>query len=350
LTNKTVPHIECFRLVFPDTDPLSGAAYEKMMRPLFAFEIPQFTRDAPFSSTAEIYCLPDVTVSRTKSSACRFSRTIKTIAQSATDQVLVVCYRSGHFDFETGGGKKRAVADELTFFDLSQELVIEAPAVDNISLAISRRRLEALFPVLDHVHGFVLAPNPLTKVLLGVMEDILAIGPAMPLAEARSIADAIIGLVAACLETPLRQQVAANAGNGAVSLVAVKAAIERRLVDSALGPQTLLDEFGITRSTLYRMFEPLGGVSAYITERRLRYAFRRMTDPLEPRLRISQLAFDLGFSHASAFTPAFKGFFGLSPKEVRALTAHPEGRDVPFLVSSEARPYLHPIPVTADKI
>jgi AraC-like DNA-binding protein len=110
----------------------------------------------------------------------------------------------------------------------------------------------------------------------------------------------------------------------------------------------LLGEFGITRSTLYRLFEPLGGVAAYITERRLRYAFRQMTDPLEQHLRVSQLAFDLGFSHPSAFTRAFRGFFGMSPKDVRALTANPEGRELLFLVSPKARPYLHPLKPPAD--
>jgi AraC-like DNA-binding protein len=110
----------------------------------------------------------------------------------------------------------------------------------------------------------------------------------------------------------------------------------------------LLDEFGISRSTLYRSFEPLGGVSAYITERRLRYAFRRMTDPLREPLRVSQLAFDLGFSHPSAFTRAFKAFFGLSPKDIRALAVRPEGGDVLFMVSPEALPYIHPIKTAAE--
>ncbi|WP_163099763.1 helix-turn-helix transcriptional regulator, partial [Acinetobacter baumannii] len=83
--------------------------------------------------------------------------------------------------------------------------------------------------------------------------------------------------------------------------------------------QTLLDEFGITRSTLYRLFEPVGGVSTYITERRLHYAFRQIAGGVEPHQRISQLAFALGFSHPSAFTRAFKDFFGISPRDVRAL-------------------------------
>lgn len=223
--------------------------------------------------------------------------------------------------------------------------MIEAPAVENISLAVSRHKLEALCPLLEIAHGLVLAPGALTLVLLGLMEDSMAIGPAMKQVEARPIADAIIQMVAACLETLSRDHVSANAGGGA-SLVAMKATIERRLAEPSLGPKTLLDEFGVTRSTLYRAFEPLGGVSAYIMERRLRYAFRRMTDPLMPRPRISQLAFEFGFSHPSAFTRAFKTYFGLSPKNVRALAVKPELDNVPFMASPEAQRYLRPIKAT----
>jgi len=38
--------------------------------------------------------------------------------------------------------------------------------------------------------------------------------------------------------------------------------------DPVLGPQALLDKFGITRSTPYRLFEPSGGIAAYIAKRR----------------------------------------------------------------------------------
>ena len=345
MSDKTAPTIDCFRVLVPETDPLGAAAYAKMMRPMFDFEIPDFAKGAPFSSVTDVYRLPDATVSQTTTSASRLTRSLKTIARSAADQVLVLCYRSGGFTFETGGVTRRVKAGELAVFDLSQEVVFEAAVVDNISLAISRRKLEALFPVVDHAHGFVLEPCPLTTVLFGMIRNVLMIGAAIPLAEGRAIADAMVQLAAACLDMP---STAANAGNGTISLIAIKAAIERRLSDSALGPQTLLDEFGITRSTLYRLFEPFGGVSAYIMERRLRHAFRRMTDPLGPSLRISQLAFDLGFSHPSAFTRAFKGFFGVSPKDALALAVSPERRELLFLATPEARPYLHPIGAQAQ--
>ncbi|KWT72988.1 Transcriptional regulator, AraC family [Hyphomicrobium sulfonivorans] len=345
---KQVAYIDCYRFDFPASDPQSPDLYQKLMQPVFEFEVPNCHTAAPFFASAEIYALPDVTVSRSTTGACRFKRTIKSIAQSANDQILVVCYTSGHFTLEADGQTRRVEAGEVAFIDLSQEVVIEAPSVANISLAISRRKLEAMLPFLDDAHCFVREQGPLTAVLLGMMEEIIALGPTIPVVDARAIAGSVIGLAAACLEMLSRQQVERGSAGGIASLVSIKAAIGQRIADPELSPQALLDELGIARSTLYRLFEPMGGVSAYITERRLHYAFRLMVDPLQPRQRISQLAFKLGFSHPSVFTRSFKDRFGMSPKDVRALAAQSKASEVELLASPEVLQYLSPIARARD--
>ena len=330
-------------MIFPASDANAAAHYGKMLQPVFEFDVPDHTRHTPFSSETEIYCLPDVTVSKVRTTAARFTRTVKTIARSATDEILVVCYTSGHFSFRIGDEQRRVESGEVAFFDLSQEVVIEAPFVENLSLAISRRRLEAVFPLLDTAHGIVIPSGALCKVLFGATQNVIAAGASTSSSEARSIADALVLLVKACLELGFQPRAAAGATAGGVSMAALKAAIERRLTDPDLGPQALLEEFGMTRSTLYRAFEPLGGVSSYISERRLRHAFRQVTNPAHKDLRLSQLAFELGFAHAPAFTRSFKARFGLTPTDIRKLALRPAGEDIMFMVSPEAVPYIHPI-------
>jgi AraC-like DNA-binding protein len=341
--DKHATHIDCYQAVFPESDPHSAASYAKILSPMFDFEVPSFAKGLPFFARWETYGLPDVTVSRAQSSASRFTRTIKTMARHDMDQILVVCYTRGHFTMTASRQTKRVEAGALAFIDLSQEIAIEAPVVENVSLAVSRRRLEAMVPFLDDAHCFVRESGSLSKILRGVIKGLMAEGRAIPVADAGAIAGAIIQMVAACLEPLSRQRVETSSGSSAVSLVLIKAAIERRLLDHELRPLTLLDEFGITRSTLYRLFEPVGGVSAYITKRRLHYAFRQMADTVQPRLRISQLAFELGFSHPSAFTRAFKDSFGMSPKDVRALAAQSKTQEMQLMTSPDVLRYLSPI-------
>ncbi|WP_421915352.1 helix-turn-helix domain-containing protein [Mesorhizobium sp.] len=343
LKGKQTVYIDCYQGVFPENDPQSTVSFAKMISPAFDFEVPPFAKDVPFFATSEIYGLPHVTVSRAKSSAGRFTRTMRTMARHGMDQILLVCYTRGHLTMTIAGKTKRVEAGDFAFIDLSQEVTIEAPVVENVSLAVSRRRLEPMVPFLDDAHGFVRPQGPLTTILRGVMENVIAVGPGLPVSEAGAVADTIIQLAAACLEPLSSQPNEARSGRRAVSLAAIKAAIEQRLSGSELTLHTLIDDFGITRSTLYRMFEPLGGVSAYINERRLRHAFRRMADAMEPEIRISQLAFDLGFSHPSAFTRAFKKLFGMSPKDVRRLASQSKTEEMELMASRDLLQYLRPI-------
>jgi AraC-like DNA-binding protein len=266
---------------------------------------------------------------------------VRTIAARGTDQILVVCYRQGHFELTTGGETRRVEAGQLAFIDLSQPVAIAAPSVDNICLAVSRRKLEAAVPFLDGAHGFVRPEDALSKLLRGMLEEIVAVGPTLSVVDARGIAAAALQLVVACLEPLSRQPV--DGGRNTVSLVSIRAFIEQHLLDPTLEPKTLIEAFGTTRSTLYRLFEPLGGVSAYIAQRRLYHAFRLLSDTRTPRGRISKLATELGYSHPSGFTRAFKDTFGLSPKDVQALAEQSREQDVQLLTSPEPLLYLRPI-------
>lgn len=347
--NETLPDagrsgsIECYEAEFDAQGPLNASAYAKLLLPAFDFERPAFASDQAFAASTEIFLMPDITVSWAKITASRFTRTMRTIAARGTDQILVVCYRSGYFDMTAGGQTRRVEAGELAFIDLSQETTIEAPLVDTISIAISRRKLEAMVPLLDTAHGFVRPNDVLAGLLRTTLEGIVATGPHMPVVDARGIAGAVLQLVAACLEPLSRQSGETGPGRSTASLVAIKAFIEQHLFEPTLGPPALLEAFGVTRSTLYRMFEPLGGVSAHITRRRLNDAFRQLSDTLQQKRRISQLSSELGFSHPSAFTRAFKETFGLSPRDVQTLAEEAREREVQLLASREPMQYLRPI-------
>ncbi|MCD9027852.1 AraC family transcriptional regulator [Luteimonas sp. BDR2-5] len=92
--------------------------------------------------------------------------------------------------------------------------------------------------------------------------------------------------------------------------------IEEHLEDPALDCDFLQRLFFVSRPTLYRMFQPLGGVSRYIRERRLVAARRRLRE--EPHHSITWLLYDLGFESERQFQRAFQARFGMSPASWRA--------------------------------
>ena len=89
--------------------------------------------------------------------------------------------------------------------------------------------------------------------------------------------------------------------------------IERDLASPTLSVSSILKTFGVSRASLYRMFEPDGGVRQYISQRRL---FRAVADlSINPfrRGQISATAEFWGFSSDANFNRAVKRVFGTSP-------------------------------------
>lgn len=73
---------------------------------------------------------------------------------------------------------------------------------------------------------------------------------------------------------------------------------------------------GVSRSRLYRIFEPLGGVASYIRRQRLLRTRDALSDIADTR-SISRIAEEWGFVDASAYSRTFEHEFGISPKEAR---------------------------------
>lgn len=93
--------------------------------------------------------------------------------------------------------------------------------------------------------------------------------------------------------------------------------VQANVASHDLGVEALQRELGVSRSRLYRLFEPHGGVLHYIRHRRLLGAHAALADPNDTR-RIHDIAEEHGFADGSEFSRAFKREFGYRPSEVRS--------------------------------
>jgi AraC-like DNA-binding protein len=103
---------------------------------------------------------------------------------------------------------------------------------------------------------------------------------------------------------------------GAV-IMEIRRYIEQHIALTDLGPDHLCKMFGLSRASLYRLFEPIGGVTDYIRTRRLRAAFDMLAN--EGKRTVGEIAYACGFADISAFSRAFRNQFGMSPSEVREM-------------------------------
>ena len=132
-----------------------------------------------------------------------------------------------------------------------------------------------------------------------------------------SIVAATRSLVAACL-APSRDHVAeAQPIINRTVMQKARTAIQHRLGQPQFGPAQLCREIGVSRSKLYRLFEPMGGVTHYIQRQRLLRIHDELSDP-QNLDSINRIADRFGFFDASGFSRAFRKEFGYSPRDARS--------------------------------
>ncbi|EJJ28741.1 DNA-binding domain-containing protein, AraC-type [Rhizobium sp. CF142] len=110
--------------------------------------------------------------------------------------------------------------------------------------------------------------------------------------------------------------------------------IQARLFDPKFGAESLRRELGVSRSRLYRLFEPFGGVMHYIQHRRLLDAHSALSDPTDQR-RIIEIAEQHCFNDGTEFSRAFRREFGCSPTDVRS----GQKADLPYKPATDLKAY-----------
>ncbi|RYF96810.1 MAG: AraC family transcriptional regulator [Caulobacteraceae bacterium] len=99
---------------------------------------------------------------------------------------------------------------------------------------------------------------------------------------------------------------------------AIRRRIDRDIGDVDLGAATLVSQFFVTRPTLYRMFEPHGGIGKYILGRRLTGVFRDLSDPSMAHRQIGAVLRRWGLQNHTAAGRAFRAAYGMTPLQCRS--------------------------------
>jgi AraC-like DNA-binding protein len=200
------------------------------------------------------------------------------------------------------------------FLDMSRPYRVDFSQGEDISVFIPRDALDALLPKKVDLHGFV--PQGLSGRLLGEHLRALALAAhTMTQAQVQSAARATFYMMAASVAPTVESMALARPQFEQLLIRQVKQYVDANLGDSTLGAERLCSQFGMSRSALYRLLEPVGGVNTFVRERRLGAVHALLAAP-EKRIYLARVADDFGFKSAAHFSRAFRQQFGYSPSEV----------------------------------
>lgn len=277
-------------------------------------------------------------VCRTRTVAQTFLRDEATIARSGLDHFMVHFAVSGHSSVEIAGEVRWITPGDGWIYDMTRPLATQTSDFADLTLAIPRGLLAPLVRDVDGLHGRTFpAETPASRLLRAHLGALLAAAPRLTRTSCDRVGEQTARLVAAALEPSADTPEATENAVTAATRLRLQQEIERHIGDPGLGPDLLQRRFGLSRAAIYRLFEPLGGVSEHIRRRRLEHCLVDLARPANAGTRIGDLALKWGFGSEATFQQGFRRLFGVTPSDVRNGEAL-NGPDF-FTLGPAARPH-----------
>lgn len=271
-----------------------------------------------FTGEFDSYLVASMIVGGTVFDAHDYERSSARIRRDGLNHWHLHLHLSGSFVGRAGERDIMAGANDITLWDFSQPFQVRSARSSLLVITVPRDALDTVLSPDVH-HGCVLRGDTALGGLLGDhMRSLVARLPAMTRDESAAAASATAAMVAACF-----RPASAVAGRSAQNIAEPLGERIRRYfadhLDEAPKVQEICTHFGISRASLYRLFEDQGGVAAFIRNRKLSRAFTRLMSPNQRGLRIAEIALEAGYENEAHFSRAFRQAFDLTPSQVRGI-------------------------------
>lgn len=288
--------------------------------------------DSYLASSVALH-LGSMIVIETRTTPLHYDRTALHVASAPIDHYLVQLHLRGGSRVwcatrEIVCGAGDIVVNDMTCPSRTASLLAPGDAQHcHLAFFVPRPLLAPLLAAPDAIaHPLIAGHTTYGRVLRSHLLAIYRSGAGLTRAQSEAVTRALPPLIAAGIQpAPGAEPVVVTAVARAKRLT-IQRYLERWLDAPSMDFEAMCRTFGMSRASLYRMFEPDGGVVAYLRKRRLRRAFAAMLSPAWQQFRIVDIALQHGFQSESGFVRAFRRAFGVSPSGVReALRQHMRG-------------------------
>jgi AraC-like DNA-binding protein len=296
----------------------SFAACRELVAGMFDLDTPRLEQRAHYVKDFALYDFGPVKLAMCTASPSVMVRSAETIARTGTDHFHVQFYRSGNFAVTLDGAQRTVSAGNICLLDLSRPVTIRTDRVDNLSVMIARDQLLPLLANLSDVHGLVLPHGTASNaVVRDHLEEMWSLGSVLTVDEGLEWSHATVKLLAAVINSEGVHSAATRGALRQSQFRTICRRIEKHLGDPNLGASAFAELFHVSRPTLYRMFEPHGGIDRYILSRRLAQSFRNLSDRNFHDEKIADVFNRWGLPNHTTAGRSFRQAYGITPSEVR---------------------------------
>lgn len=257
-------------------------------------------------------------------------------ARDGFDHFTIQLIRRGSYYGDAGDGLKPVGVGEIILMDMTKPTRNRSVSAHILTISLARSAVEAAAGSVDDLHGAILQSRRavlLAQYMVSLAENAPTMDPAIAPAATR----ALIELLAISID-PAR----APSWSDKTLMENLRRESARRFIDSRLGsrdlgPESIAEAAGVSRATLYRLFEPYGGVAKQVRRQRLASLRTLLSNPSETR-SLADLADVCGMSSESHCSRVFHEAFGVRPGEFRQ-DIHGFGSDAADMTENARRKF-----------
>lgn len=295
------------------------AAWQELANPMLNLLRPKDAKGVGYSADTTSYHLGSIVASSERFDTMRYEISHDLIRRMNFDHWIIGVNRAGYGISEVNGAVSRTPRGAVAVRSLARPVRGEVRG-DGLFLIYLPR---GLFPekanAIDAASLAGVVTGPLGTLLSDFLFSLDRQLPFIKEHQLPELCDAVRTMVGCCLAPTRDGIVEARETISATLLERARRYIDCNLGSPTLSPDELSRVLGISRSSLYRLFEGIGGVSAEIRRRRLR-ASHRLLSQVEPRQPIYRIAETFGFASPDEFAKTFRRQFGYTPSDARGRT------------------------------
>ena len=309
---------------------------------MFDHAAPPGAATAGFLGEASTWRFGGLALTRLHMSAGRYLRSSRQVRRDGVDHWVLTVATAGQRIIRVGDAEQFMRPGSVFVGSLDQSFATERTDSSWLHLYVPRDAVPRLGPALAAAR---LRPPAGAMGMLLHDYIVLLAGQfdAVRAADAPRLAEATRAMIDAAFAGTVDRRPDAIPVIESVQIARVRRAVRENLASATFGPERLCRIAGISRSQLYRLMEPLGGVAAYIQSERLRAARSALSDPSDRR-SVAQIAEAVGLFDTSSFSRMFRRAHGCSPQEMRMACL--AGWSAPMMV----RPPRGPAPQTITEL
>ena len=268
-----------------------------------------------FNASCQMSMLGRLALRRVHTPGGQFARGAAQVRCDGLDHWVFDLVNCGKREVRTSTGMLTTGAGVLSVFSLAGAYDGRRTNGDWLGLFVPR----GVFPGIDKAfnpYQHLVLDNALGRLFSAYLISLADELPSITEADLPRAIEATRTIVTTCIESSAKVLESGDAYFEMPRQRRVRDIIDQNLGSWSFHTGRLCKLAGVSRSNLYRMFEPYGGVVRYMQRQRLLGAHDRLADPTCIR-PISLIANDYCFSDAPAFSRAFRREFDYSPSDVR---------------------------------